>query len=205
MGCHEKSRAGDERLRRVRGPTGARRGRRPARTSRAPRRDDPRDRPLVDGSSDSVFKKPRARHISSVELRASLATLDAPAAATPFAASAPLPRACFGTSWDVRRELRGGGARALPRVSAIQPTQRKKGARLAHQLSSSADAPTWQQKQKKPRTRTREQSAKNADNKQKPSMRPVCDTPESSSSRAITDFCPSQIHARASSTRSRPR
>jgi len=91
--------------------------------------------PLVDGSSDSVFKKPRARHISSVELRASLATLDAPAAATPFAASAPLSRACFGTSWDVRRELRGGGARALPRVSAIQPTQRKKGARLAHQLS----------------------------------------------------------------------
>ena len=122
-------------------PAGARPDGRAARaetrrgTSRAPRRDDPRDRPLVDGSSDSVFKKPRARHISSVELRASLATLDAPAAATPFAASAPLSRACFGTSWDVRRELRGGGARALPRVSAIQPTQRKKGARLAHQLS----------------------------------------------------------------------
>jgi hypothetical protein len=146
VGCHEKSRAGDERLRRVRGPTGARRGRRPARTSRAPRRDDPRDRPLVDGSSDSVFKKPRARHISSVELRASLATLDAPAAATPFAASAPLFRACFGTSWGVRRELRGGNTRALPRVRASERSDDKKknrgssrGARLGHQLSELAD------------------------------------------------------------------
>ena len=81
------------------------------------------------------FSKNHARGTSRRWSFASLATLDAPAAATPFAASAPLSRACFGTSWDVRRELRGGGARALPRVSAIQPTQRKKGARLAHQLS----------------------------------------------------------------------
>jgi len=46
VGCHEKSRAGDERLRRVRGPTGARRGRRPgAHFSRAAARRPSRSPP----------------------------------------------------------------------------------------------------------------------------------------------------------------
>ena len=138
-----RRRAGDERVRRVRAPTSARHARRPGAGLLARCGATTRDRPLLDGSSERPgFQKPRA----DVSSAASFLRLDAPVAATPFAASAPLFRACFGTSWGVRRELRGGNTRALPRVRASERSDDKKknrgcsrGARLAHQLSSRAD------------------------------------------------------------------
>ena len=138
-----RRRAGDERVRRMRVPTSARHARRPGAGLLARCGATTRDRPLLDGSSERPgFQKPRA----DISSGASFLRLDAPVAATPFAASAPLFRACFGTSWGVRRELRGGNTRALPRVRASERSDDKKknrgssrGARLGHQLSELAD------------------------------------------------------------------
>jgi hypothetical protein len=170
VGCHEKSRAGDERLRRVRGPTGARRGRRPGagllarrgattlaiapcrRFERLGFQKTTREAHLVGGAS--CLPRDSRRTCSSD---------------TVCCICASFSRLLWNIVGRSERAPRGGrsGAPASERDPTNTTKKRSSANSAPTQLTSRLGTKT-----KKPRTRTREQSAKNADNKQKPSMRP---------------------------------